>query len=128
MWRYAELLPIRDFARNTVSLGEVVTPIVPLSRHGADIGIGGLYCKDEGLLPTGSFKARGAAVGVSRARELGVTSFAMPTNGNAGGAWAMYGRRAGIAARVQPDGRRDCRHDRRPAGHRPAAPEWRLNP
>jgi len=100
LWRYGELLPIRDPARNTVSLGEVVTPIVPLTRHGADIGIGGLSCKDEGLLPTGSFKARGAAVGVSRARELGVTSFAMPTNGNAGGAWAMYGRRAGIAARV----------------------------
>ena len=100
MWRYAELLPIRDNARNTVSLGETVTPVVPMTRHGADIGIGSLYCKDEGLLPTGSFKARGAAVGVSRARELGVTAFAMPTNGNAGGAWSMYGRRAGIAARV----------------------------
>jgi threonine synthase len=100
LWRYAELLPIRDVFTHTVSLGEVVTPIVPLTRAGGDIGIGELSCKDEGLLPTGSFKARGAAVGVSRARELGVTSFAMPTNGNAGGAWAMYGRRAGIDARV----------------------------
>jgi threonine synthase len=100
MWRYAELLPIRDIARHTVSLGETVTPILLLPRAGGAIGIGDLCCKDEGLLPTGSFKARGAAVGVSRARELGVTSFAMPTNGNAGGAWAMYGRRAGIDARI----------------------------
>ena len=100
LWRYAELLPIRDVGRHTVSLGESVTPILPLAGVGSDIGIGALLCKDEGLLPTGSFKARGAAVGVSRARELGVTSFAMPTNGNAGGAWALYGRRAGIDARV----------------------------
>ena len=63
-------------------------------------GVADLRCKDDGLLPTGSFKARGAAVGVSRAFELGVKAFAMPTNGNAGGAWAMYGRRAGIDAHV----------------------------
>lgn len=100
MWRYGDLLPVRNPGRHTVSLGESVTPIVPLARAGRDIGIAGLLCKDEGLLPTGSFKARGAAVGVSRALELGVTAFAMPTNGNAGGAWAMYGRRAGIDARV----------------------------
>jgi threonine synthase len=100
MWRYGELLPIRDPARYTVSLGESVTPVVPLAHVGHEIGITGLQCKDEGLLPTGSFKARGAAVGVSRALELGVRAFAMPTNGNAGGAWAMYGRRAGIDARV----------------------------
>ena len=56
--------------------------------------------KDEGLIPTGSFKARGAAVGVSRAAELGVERLAMPTNGNAGAAWAMYAARAGMAATV----------------------------
>jgi threonine synthase len=100
LWRYAELLPIRDLSRHTVSLGEIVTPIVPLPEIGRDYGIGDLRCKDDGLLPTGSFKARGAAVGVSRALELGVKAFAMPTNGNAGGAWAMYGRRAGIGAHV----------------------------
>jgi threonine synthase len=100
LWRYAELLPIRDLPRHTVSLGETVTPIVPLTETGNEIGIRDLRCKDDGLLPTGSFKARGAAVGVSRAFELGVKAFAMPTNGNAGGAWAMYGRRAGIDAHV----------------------------
>ena len=83
-----------------MSLGEIVTPIVPLIETGRNLGIGDLQCKDDGLLPTGSFKARGAAVGVSRALELGVKAFTMPTNGNAGGAWAMYGRRAGIDAHV----------------------------
>jgi threonine synthase len=100
LWRYAELLPIRDLMRHTVSLGEVVTPIVPLTETGRALNVGDLRCKDDGLLPTGSFKARGAAVGVSRALELGVKAFAMPTNGNAGGAWSMYGRRAGIDAQV----------------------------
>ena len=100
LWRYEELLPIRDLERNAVSLGESVTPVVPLRTVGGELGITDLWCKDEGLLPTGSFKARGAAIGVSRARELGVAAFAMPTNGNAGGAWAMYGRRAGIDARL----------------------------
>jgi threonine synthase len=100
LWRYAELLPIRDLLRHCVSLGETVTPIVPLTNIARDLGINDLRCKDDGLLPTGSFKARGAAVGVSRALELGVKAFAMPTNGNAGGAWAMYGRRAGIDAHV----------------------------
>lgn len=90
MWRYAELLPLRD-ARNRVSLQERVTPLIPLKQPG-------LYLKDEGALPTGSFKARGAAVGVSRAKELGIKAFAMPTNGNAGGAWAAYAARAGMEA------------------------------
>jgi threonine synthase len=100
LWRYAELLPVRDLARHAVSLGETVTPIVPLTETGRELKVADLRCKDDGLLPTGSFKARGAAVGVSRALELGVKAFAMPTNGNAGGAWAMYGRRAGIDAHV----------------------------
>jgi threonine synthase len=63
---------------------------------GAAIGLNDLWLKDEGVLPTGTFKSRGAAVGISRAKELGIKAVAMPTNGNAGGAWATYGARAGI--------------------------------
>ena len=99
MWRYAELLPIRDEA-NRVSLGETMTPILSLPRLGAQLGLEALSLKDESTLPTGSFKARGAATGVSRAKELGVRAFAMPTNGNAGAAWAAYAARAGIEARI----------------------------
>jgi len=99
LWRYTELLPLRD-ANKRVSLGETFTPLLPMHALGAELGLDGLFIKDEGLLPTASFKARGAAVGVSRARELGVTNFAMPTNGNAGGAWAAYGARAGIEAYI----------------------------
>src|ERR1700736_5086948 len=99
LWRYHELLPVRDPAQ-IVSAGETITPVVPLTNSGKLPRFRELYIKDEAALPTGSFKARGAAVGVSRARELGVTSFAMPTNGNAGGAWALYGRRAGIHAKI----------------------------
>jgi len=98
MWRYTELLPLR-LPERRVSLGETMTPIVPLPRLSQKYGIT-LTLKDESLLPTGSFKARGAAVGVSRARELGVTELAMPTNGNAGGAWGAYAARAGIRAHV----------------------------
>ncbi len=100
LWRYAELLPIRDVRRHAVKLGETVTPIVTLPQIGEAIGINELDCKDDGFLPTGSFKARGAAIGISRARELGVSEFALPTNGNAGGAWAAYGRRAGMRAHL----------------------------
>lgn len=99
IWRWSELLPVRD-AANIVSLGEGITPVVALPTLGIAIGIERLSFKDEGLLPTGSFKARGAAVGVSRAKELGVKKFAMPTNGNAGGAWTAYGRHAGMDAIV----------------------------
>ncbi len=99
MWRYAEFLPVEDPA-GVVTLGEGWTPIMPLERLGAQLGLPGLLLKDEGLNPTGSFKARGAACGVSRARELGVTEFAMPTAGNAGGAWAAYGARAGMRAHI----------------------------
>jgi threonine synthase len=73
-----------------------MTPLLPAPRLGAEIGLPGLLVKDEGALPTGSFKARGAAVGVSRALELGATRLAMPTNGNAGAAWAAYAARAGL--------------------------------
>jgi threonine synthase len=99
MWRYREFLPVADEA-HIVTLGEGWTPILPLGRLGRALGLPRLALKDEGLNPTGTFKARGAAVGVSRAAELGVTAFAMPTAGNAGGAWAAYGARAGLAAHV----------------------------
>lgn len=95
LWRYHEILPVRS-PHNVVTLGEGMTPLLPLPKLGADFGLSNLLMKDEGLLPTGSFKARGAAVGISRARELGVSKVAMPTNGNAGAAWATYAARAGI--------------------------------
>jgi threonine synthase len=99
LWRYHELLPVRDPA-HVVTLGEGMTPLLDLPRHGARIGMPTLRMKDEGLVPTGAFKARGAAVGVSRAAELGVAGIAMPTNGNAGAAWAAYAARAGLRALV----------------------------
>src|ERR1700684_24531 len=95
LWRYHELLPVTD-ARRVISLGEGMTPLLPMPRLGQSIGVPGLWMKDEGLTPTGTFKARGAAVGVSRAAELGVRGVAMPTNGNAGAAWAAYAARAGL--------------------------------
>jgi threonine synthase len=99
LWRYAELLPVRD-PRHVVSLGEGMTPLLDVPAAGARLGVPTLRMKDEGQLPTGAFKARGAAVGVSRARELGVKGIAMPTNGNAGAAWAVYAARAGLSALI----------------------------
>ncbi|MEV4625847.1 threonine synthase [Micromonospora sp. NPDC049523] len=99
LWRYRELLPVADPAYVT-TLGEGWTPMVAAPRYGAGIGLPGLLIKDEGLIPTGSFKARGAAVGISRAKELGIRRVAMPTNGNAGAAWATYAARAGIGATI----------------------------
>jgi len=99
LWRYHELLPVRA-ERHVVSLGEGMTPLVPLTRTGESMGLPRLVMKDEGLIPTGTFKARGAAVGVSRAVELGVGAIAMPTNGNAGAAWATYAARAGIGSLI----------------------------
>nr|MDT0662241.1 threonine synthase [Micromonospora sp. DSM 115978] len=113
LWRYRELLPVADPAHVT-TLGEGWTPLWAAPRYGRRIGVDNLLIKDEGLVPTGSFKARGAAVGVSRARELGIRHVAMPTNGNAGAAWATYAARAGIGATVaMPVGaptitRREC--------------------
>lgn len=97
LWRYRELLPVRS-PEHEVSLGEGMTPLLPLKRLGTKVGIPRLYLKDEGIIPTGTFKARGAAVGVSRAKELGIDVLAMPTNGNAGAAWAAYCAAAGIKA------------------------------
>jgi threonine synthase len=99
LWRYRELLPVDD-PDAAITLGEGWTPLLPAATYGAHIGVPRLLIKDEGLLPTGSFKARGAAVGVTRARELGVRHIAMPTNGNAGAAWAAYAARAGMRATI----------------------------
>jgi threonine synthase len=93
IWRYREFLPVRK-KENIVSLGEIHTPIIELPKLAA--GKGQLLVKDEGRLPTGSFKARGLCVAVCMAKELGITKVAMPTNGNAGAALAAYGTRAGM--------------------------------
>jgi threonine synthase len=99
LWRYHELLPCaRPDAE--LKLGEVVTPLLRMGRYAAELGLDELWVKDESATPTSTFKARGAAVGVSRARELGVTAIAMPTNGNAGAAWASYAARAQMAALI----------------------------
>ncbi|OLC53865.1 MAG: threonine synthase [Chloroflexi bacterium 13_1_40CM_4_68_4] len=99
LWRYRELLPL-DSPDDIVTLGESATPLIEAPTLGQQVGLHKLFIKDEGLLPTGTFKARGAAVGVSRARELEVTAIALPTAGNAGAAWAAYGARAGIGVVV----------------------------
>ncbi len=95
LWRYWEFLPLEQ-EENIVSLGEGFTPIFTANNLGREMGFKHLYIKDEGLNPTGTFKARGAAVGVSKAKELGIKAIAMPTAGNAGGAWSSYGAKAGI--------------------------------
>ncbi len=99
LWRYHELLPV-SAPEHLVSLGEGVTPLLPTPALAEAVGVDRLWIKDEGLLPTGSFKARGAAVGVSRARELGAQRLAMPSNGNAGAAWAAYAAPAGLSLTV----------------------------
>src|SRR5690349_15353783 len=99
LWRYHELLPLRAQS-NIVCLGEGMTPLLDLPNYGGQLGVPGLMIKDEAVIPTGTFKARGAAVGVSRAVELGVRGIAMTTNGNAGAAWAAYAARAGIPAMI----------------------------
>ncbi len=98
-WRYRELLPVRS-TRDIVSLGEAVTPLIALPRLGAELGSAEVLVKDEGRLPTGSFKARGLALAVSMAKALGITHMAMPTNGNAGAALAAYASHAGIKTTV----------------------------
>lgn len=104
LWRYRELLPVKR-EDNIVTLEEGMTPLISLARIGGRLGLRNLFMKDEGTIPTGTFKARGAAVGVSKAKELGIRALAMPTNGNAGGAWALYCARAGIKCFiVMPEG------------------------
>ncbi len=98
LWRYAELLPVEDPA-NRVSLGEGMTPLVRCTRLERELPCR-LWIKDESQLPTGSFKARGLCLAVSRAKELGLEHLAIPTAGNAGGALAAYAARAGLACTV----------------------------
>ncbi|MFQ5554695.1 MAG: pyridoxal-phosphate dependent enzyme, partial [Acidimicrobiia bacterium] len=97
MWRYQELLPV-EHETNIVSLGEGMTPLLRCDRLGETLGLRDLWIKDESQLPTGSFKARGIAMAVSRAKELGVKRLAIPTAGNAGGALAAYAARAALEA------------------------------
>ena len=97
MWRYREVLPVRDDAFE-VSLGEGGTPLLRAERLGAALGCTDLYIKEEGVNPTGSFKARGMAAAVSRAKELGAERLVVPSAGNAAGAMAAYAARAGMPA------------------------------
>lgn len=99
MWRYFPLLPVFD-RKNIVSLGEGFTPILDLKKTGERLGIGQLQMKDESLNPTGSFKARGMSMAISKAKELGIKKCIVPTAGNAGGAMSAYCAKAGIEAVV----------------------------
>ncbi len=100
-WRYRDLLPVTE-SKNRISLGEVVTPLIPIDQFALSIGAvpGNVFVKDEGRLPTGSFKARGLSLAVSMAKTFGVKHLAIPTNGNAGAAMAAYATKAGIRSTV----------------------------
>jgi threonine synthase len=95
LWRYRELLPL-PFESEPVSLDETITPLVPCSALGKALGLRRLFVKDESRLPTGSFKSRGMTMAVSMAKHFGLKRLAIPTAGNAGGALAAYGARAGM--------------------------------
>jgi len=99
LWRYHAMLPVQSSA-GVVSLGGGMTPLLRAQRLGKRLGLNHLYIKDESLNPTGSFKARGLALAIARAAELGVTRVAIPSAGNAGGATAAYAARAGLEAYV----------------------------
>ena len=99
MWRYAPLLPVRD-PKHIVSLGEGMTPLLKADRLGATLGASDLWVKDEGINPTGSFKARGLSCAISMCVELGLTKVAIASAGNAGSALAAYAAAAGIEAHV----------------------------
>lgn len=103
MWRYRELLPVRD-PQHIITLGEGGKPVLKMRQLSQEMGLSQLYIKDEGQNPTGSFKALGLAAAVSRALELGVKEFVIPTAGNAGGALAAYAARAGVTAHVYMPG------------------------
>src|SRR4029453_932196 len=95
MWRYFEMMPVRDEA-NVVTLGEGGTPLLRARALEKQTGARRVYVKEEGLNPTGSFKARGLSAAVSKAKELAVEAIAIPSAGNAGSALAAYGARAGM--------------------------------
>ncbi|UCC45776.1 MAG: threonine synthase [Candidatus Zixiibacteriota bacterium] len=99
MWRYLEVLPVLD-CDNVVNLGEGGTSLLPSTGIGPQLGLASLYFKDETTNPTGSFKARGLAMAVSRAKELGLDRLIIPTAGNAGSAVAAYAARAGLRCKV----------------------------
>ncbi|HEX5272765.1 MAG TPA: threonine synthase [Gemmataceae bacterium] len=99
LWRYRELLPL-PFDEEPVTLGEGMTPLLPCPRLGREMGLSRLFVKDESQLPTGSFKSRGMTAAVSMARHFGIKRMAIPTAGNAGGALAAYGARAGMEVYV----------------------------
>ena len=99
MWRYFEVMPVQN-PENVVTLDEGFTPMFPATRLGRDLGCTDLYIKDEGVNPTGSFKARGLSAAVSMAAELGIKKLTMPSAGNAAGAMAAYCAKAGMEAHV----------------------------
>jgi threonine synthase len=99
LWRYEEVLPVQR-GDACISLGEGWTPLLAAARLGAEIGCPRTYIKDEGLNPTGSFKARGLCLAVSRALELGARELAVPSAGNAAGAMSAYAAAAGLPAHV----------------------------
>ncbi len=99
LWRWAELLPIADLTQR-IDLGEGGTPLLRIDRLAEQLGLSEIWVKDEGRNPTGSFKARGMALAVTRAKALGVKEFVVPTAGNAGGAAAAYVTRAGLTIHV----------------------------
>jgi len=99
MWRWHQLLPVRH-RENRLDLGEGDTPLLSAPNLGSVLGLTHLYIKDESINPTGSFKARGMAVALSKAKELGISKIAVPTAGNAGGAMAAYAARGGLDAFV----------------------------
>lgn len=99
MWRWHELLPVLD-PRHIVTLGEGDTPLLRLPHVGGELGLLNLLVKDESRNPTGSFKARGLAAAISKAKELGLQKVIIPTAGNAGGAMAAYAARAGMKALI----------------------------
>src|SRR5262250_1889358 len=99
MYRFRELTPLDD-GEEPVTLGEGGTPLLPLRRLGDHLGLRHLWAKDEGQNPTGTFKARGLGMAVTKARTLGVKGLMIPSAGNAGGAAAAYGARAGVPVAV----------------------------
>ena len=99
LWRYRELLPLPANVE-PVTLGEGMSPLLPCPRLGKELGLSRLFIKDESQLPTGSFKSRGMTTAVSMAKHFGIKRLAVPTAGNAGGALAAYGARAGLEVYV----------------------------
>jgi threonine synthase len=99
MWKYKKILPVKN-KENIVSLGEGWTPLLQTPILGEEIGLKDLWIKDEGIIPTGTFKARGMSAAISMAKELGIKRVALPSAGNAAGAIAAYGVRAGLEVYV----------------------------